>query len=117
MNHRPWNDDERNTHDYIKSSRNLNNNSKDIKYESIVKVIQEYHKELYNEIYIYKDTNYKRENKLAKPKSTYMFTYVNNFANHNNKKYTDNDNVEKEEDQEFNNDILDKQIYKKCWYS
>ncbi len=119
MNQTHWNDDERDTHDYIQTPKVINNNSKgvntDIKYESIVKVIQDYHKDVYNSVYTATDTNYKKENKLTKPKSTYMYTYVNSVANQNNKKEIDI--LESEEDQEFNNDILDKQIYRKCWYS
>jgi hypothetical protein len=106
-----WNDDERDTHDYIQSSRNVNT-QKDIKHESIVKTIQEYHKEVYNEIY--KDTNYKKENKLTRPKNTY--TYVNSAPQQIINK-RESDMAELEDEQECNNDILDKQIYKKCWYS
>lgn len=104
-----WNDDERDTHDYIKSARNTNVQT-DNKHESIVKVIQEYYKETYNEIY--KDTNYKKENKLTKLKNIYVNSAPQQIINKR-----EIDIAEVEEDQELNNDILDKQIYRKCWYS
>jgi NAD(P)H-nitrite reductase large subunit len=109
-----WNDDERDTRDYIKTPIHVNKNAytNDNKHESIVKIIQDYHKDAYNEIY--KDTNYKKGNKLTRPKNTYI--YVNSAPQQIINK-RESDMAEVEEDQECNNDILDKQIYRKCWYS
>jgi hypothetical protein len=107
---RQWNDDERNTCDYISYNKNYENDKSE---KSICNIIKEFYKDQ-EKTHSWDSIKYERDTKrhlreikvhVPRPPPPAQLASI---------KIQMNDEGEND-DTEFNNDIMDKEIYKKCW--